>query len=33
MNGIAARSMDENADAEVANFQPADVDPFGIDER
>src|SRR5262249_28963551 len=29
---IAARAMDQHADAEVANFQPADLDPLGVDQ-
>src|SRR5262249_16799500 len=29
---VAARAVDQHADAEVANFQPADLDPLGVDQ-
>src|SRR5262249_54843760 len=32
MNRISARAVDEHADAEVANFQAADLDALGIDQ-
>src|SRR5262249_48498840 len=32
MNRIAARAVDQHADAEVANFQPADLDALGVDQ-
>src|SRR5262249_5002174 len=32
MNRISACAVDEHADAEVANFQPADLDPLGVDQ-
>jgi hypothetical protein len=32
VNRVAARTVDEHADAEVANFQPADLDPLGVDQ-
>src|SRR5260370_29105195 len=32
VNRVAARAVDEHADAEVANFQPADLDPLGVDQ-
>src|SRR5215468_904683 len=32
VNRVAARAVDQHADAEVANFQPADVDALGVDQ-
>ena len=33
VDGVAARAMDQHADAEVADLQPADVDALGVDQR
>src|SRR5262249_39396155 len=32
VNRVAACAVDQHADAEVANVQPADLDPLGIDQ-
>src|SRR5262249_52068027 len=32
VNKVAARAVDQHADAEVANFQPTDLDALGVDQ-
>src|SRR5215468_4485547 len=32
VNKVAARAVDQHADAEVANFEPADLDALGVDQ-
>src|SRR5262249_58511154 len=32
VNPVAARAVDQHADAETANFQPADLDALGVDQ-